>query len=183
MEFREKLLKEIEKLRNVEGKDLNEYAKCGYNIALDDVVKLLQEKKKEPNPRDEYFTELATNLRKLWPKGEKDGKFPWRDSVGNIKKRLEVVWDFRKLEMYSMDKCLRVARRYLAQYQMDTKYMCILKYFVLKQTTITKPDGKKTLVNTSKFADMLEDDMADVFDQMEQEQEQGFEAAFVEELI
>ena len=39
-----------------------------------------------------FFEELAGRLRELWPPGEKDGKWPWRDSVSNLSRRLETLW-------------------------------------------------------------------------------------------
>lgn len=39
-----------------------------------------------------FFEELAERLREMWPPGEKDGKYPWRDSVGNLARRLELLW-------------------------------------------------------------------------------------------
>lgn len=104
----------------------------------------------------DFFTQLATELRKLWPSGEKDGKYPWRDSVANLSRRLDTLWKLRNLEGYTLDECLRAARQYLAQYETNMKYMQILKYFILKQNTITEKDGKMRIVNDSKFADMLE---------------------------
>lgn len=95
--------------------------------------------------RDFYY-ELAAKLRDLWPPGNKNGKYPWRDSVENIRRKLIEVWA-TKLEgkSYSIDDCLRVARKYLSQFQEDTKFMKILKYFVLKD-------------NVSVLANMLLDD-------------------------
>ena len=49
-----------------------------------------------------------------------------------------------------------VARRYLAQYENNTKYMQTLKYFVLKQGKIVGNDGGVRYIQQSQFADMLE---------------------------
>ena len=108
--------------------------------------------------KDEFFfTSLAKSLRELWPPGEKDGKYPWRESVNNLADRLKMLWKFRGLGDYSLGACLRVARRYVAQYENDTRYMQTLKYFVMKQKSVVDPrDGKITYTQTSQFADMLE---------------------------
>ena len=103
-----------------------------------------------------YFTKLAKALRELWPSGEKDGKYPWRDSVGNLARRLEVMWAARNLREMPIETCLTVARRYLAQFEHDTKYMLTLKYFILKQAKIVRPDGGVKYLQKSQFADMLE---------------------------
>ena len=104
----------------------------------------------------EFYNELASQLRLLWPTGEKDGKYPWRDSVENIAKRLETLWNTRDLGDYSVEFCTTVARRYLARFQENTKYMKILKYFILKQSKVVDGNGRVRYVNESVFADMLE---------------------------
>jgi hypothetical protein len=126
-----------------------------------------------------FFTELAEKLRALWPPGEKDGKYPWRDSVQNITKRLETLWTLRNLNGVTIDQCLTAARKYLANYNDNTKYMRILKYFILKQSTITESNGRRRLVNESMFADMLES----LGDQQAFPEELDFEPCFQEELI
>ena len=107
--------------------------------------------------KDDFFTELAEGLRELWPSGEKDGKFPWRDSVSNLSRRLQQLWKERFPDTsFTIDQCLTVARRYVARYENNTKYMRTLKYFIMKQETLKKPNGRATIINHSDFADMLE---------------------------
>lgn len=107
---------------------------------------------------DSFFKELAEKLRELWPPGEKDGKYPWRDSVKNLTTRLKILWKERNLDKYKFNitECLEVARRYLVQFENDTKYMKTLKYFIYKQNKIVAHDGKITYTFGSQFADMLE---------------------------
>lgn len=107
--------------------------------------------------KSDFFTELAEKLRDLWPSGEKDGKFPWRDSVSNLSRRLQQLWKERFPDKtFTIDQCLIVARRYLAQYENNTKYMRTLKYFIMKQKDYGLKDGRKKIFNESIFADMLE---------------------------
>lgn len=103
-----------------------------------------------------FFTSLAMALRNLWPAGEKAGKYPWKGSVKEIATRLNKLWSIRKLGNYSLEDCLVVARKYLSQFEDDTKYMKTLKYFILKQKQIVDNDGRITYINESQFADMLE---------------------------
>lgn len=105
---------------------------------------------------EDFYTKLATELRGLWPTGEKDGKWPWKDSVANIAERLKTLWALRELKDYSIDTCLSIAMRYTSQYENNKKYMKVLKYFILKQKDIIEKDGKIKHVSESKFADMLE---------------------------
>lgn len=125
----------------------------GYLDALDEMTKA------PPN----FYEQLAIKLRELWPTGEKDGKYPWRESVSNLTKRLEILWKDRDLkDKYSLDQCLSVARKYLAQYENNAKYMQTLKYFIYKQTKLVEQNtGKINYIYKSTFADMLENNPLD----------------------
>ena len=107
-----------------------------------------------------FYGELADKLRELWPAGDKmiDGKgYAWRDSTKNIAKRLQNLWEDRlKGKTFTIEECLTVARRYLAQYENNTKYMKTLKKFIVNQKQILKTNGEIHYVFESKFADMLE---------------------------
>ena len=105
---------------------------------------------------EQFFEDLAKGLRSLWPPGDKDNKYPWRDSVKNLKMRLQALWEERRLNNYTLDECLAVARRYLAQFENDTKYMKLLKYYIWKQKKLVSSDGSVTYTYESQFADMLE---------------------------
>lgn len=123
--------------------------------------------------RKDYYTELAEKLRELWPSGNKDGKYPWRDSVKNLAYRLKYIWALRGLKEYTVDDVLSVARKYLAQYENDATYMQTLPYFICKQKRATiDADGKIDYETKSVLADMLES-LTD-----EQRQQNEFEALF-----
>ena len=115
----------------------------------------------------DFFTRLAEALRPLWPAGEKDGKYPWRDSVANLSCRLYTLWIVRNLKEYTIEQCLTVARRYLAQFETNAKYMRTLKYFILKQGEIIDKAGLIRRTNESIFADMLEGDESTVTNNQE----------------
>lgn len=132
----------------------NAYAR-GYLDAIEDMNKM----------PDNFFEQVAEGLRSLWPAGDKkvimpDGSaktYAWRDSVSNLVKRLEFIWKDRHFrDRYSVEDCMMAARRYLAQYEDNTKYMQLLKYFVFKQGNLKNRNNKCTHVYESKFADMLE---------------------------
>ena len=124
-------------------------------IELDDKFRLVKIPKKI-----DFFDNLASKLRELWPPGNKDGKYPWRESVPNLSKRLRSLWRDRFPEFVenenSIEQCLTVARRYLSRFENDTKYMRTLKYFIMKQKEIVQKDGSAIIVVESIFADMLE---------------------------
>lgn len=105
-----------------------------------------------------FYEKVAEGLRKIWPSGEKDGKYPWRDSVSNLTKRLEFIWNDRRFgDKYSVEDCLRAGRRYVAQFQDNAKYMVLLKYFVFKQDkSAVDKSGKIVYTYKSLLADYLE---------------------------
>lgn len=105
---------------------------------------------------DSFYDELAERLREMWPPGEKGGKWPWRDSVGNLSRRLQHLWDIRKLKNYSIEECVAAANKYLSQFENDTKYMQVLKYFILKQDPIATENNRVVYSNKSRLADILE---------------------------
>lgn len=104
------------------------------------------------SPDNDFFYSLAKQLRELWPTGMKDGKFSWRDSAKNIATRLRTLWKARDLGDRTEAEVLSCARRYLSQFENDTKYMQTLPYFILKRDT---KSIDKTLYK-SRLADMLE---------------------------
>jgi len=116
----------------------------------------------------DFFTRLAAELRELWPSGNKDGKWPWRESVPNLARRLEVLWSERmEGKDYTVEQCVLAARKYLARFDEDRTYMKLLKYFIMKQEPIVKENGRLTYINKSDLADILESEA----DQLREEAE------------
>lgn len=106
---------------------------------------------------EDLYTQVAKGLREIWPTGEKDGKYAWRDSVPNLVKRLQFVWKDRNFaDKYSVEDCLRAGRRYVAQFENNAKYMRTLKYFVFRQEKLIDKRGKITYTYKSDLADYLE---------------------------
>lgn len=107
---------------------------------------------------DDFFTELASKMRELWPTGKKDGKWDWRESVQNLASRLKWVWAKRELADYTIEDCLLVCRQYLSAYKDNTKYMKLLKYFIIRQKNAeyVGEDGQIHYAYESEFANMLE---------------------------
>ena len=113
-------------------------------------------KKKEVKEKS-FFEELAKALRELWPPGDKMGKYPWRDSIPNLTKRLELLWKERMQgKNYTIEQCVAAARKYLSQFENDTTYMMLLKYFIMKQEQFVEANRHVSFVNKSKLADILE---------------------------
>ena len=110
--------------------------------------------------KDDFFNELAEKMRELWPPGGrmiKGHEYPWRDSVSNISRRLETLWKERLSgKDYTIEECLIVVRRYLAQFEDNTKFMKSVKYFIWNQKELVQSNGRIKYVIESIFADMLE---------------------------
>ena len=138
------------------GVDELNFSEVASSVSISDPEFELVEKPKSTN----FYLELAEKLRKLWPSGSRQigGKeYEWRDSAANLAKRLETLWKERlKSKNYSIEECLSVARRYLSQFENDTKYMMGVKFFIWKQKELVQSDGRIKYVVESKFADMLE---------------------------
>ena len=69
---------------------------------------------------------------------------------------MQHLWEIRKLKQYSIEECVAAANKYLAQFENDTKYMQILKYFILKQDPIATENNRVVYSNKSRLADLLE---------------------------
>lgn len=117
---------------------------------------------KDIQPETGFYVNLATALRELWPQGEKDGKYPWRGPVPKLAERLEFIWkEYDLRDKYSIDDCLMAARRYLAKFETDAKYMQVLKYFIFKQQKLVGHDGQVKYIYKSSLVDMLESNPVD----------------------
>ena len=126
----------------------------------------------------DFFDELATKLREMWPKGEKDGKYSWRGSQKEIVDRLKMLWAMRfKERSFTLEQCLVAARKYLANYEDNVKYMRTLKYFILKQPKVVDvKDGSLMWgQKQSVFADFLEnpETFADYHEELESFYDEG----------
>ena len=119
-------------------------------------------------PDDAFFQGLARKLRMLWPKGEKDDKYPWRCTQEKAVERLKWVWDVYDMTKYTEEDCLTAARKYLSRHNDNTKYMQTLKYFIIKQKSTVQADGHIHYRNESMLASLLEnkDSASDEFEKL-----------------
>ncbi len=108
---------------------------------------------------DSFFTQVATGLRDMWPAGNKDEKWAWRSPIPELVKRLKFIWaDHNVQEDFSVEDCLEAGRKYLARFEDNTKFMCLLKYFIFKQKTsgIAK-NGVYRMAYESPLLNILQD--------------------------
>lgn len=95
-----------------------------------DSVIVDSDKKSKP---DERLTQLATRLKKVFPKGKKDGtNYYWADGVALIVRRLKLF--FRKYgDTYTDEQIVKAAEKYVQGFNGNYTYMRLLKYFIFKE--------------------------------------------------
>lgn len=95
-----------------------------------DAVIVDSDKKQED---DSKLISLATELKKLFPKGKKDGtNYYWAEGIALIVRRLKLF--FRKYgETYTDEQIINAARKYVEGFNGNYRYMRLLKYFIFKE--------------------------------------------------
>lgn len=81
-------------------------------------------------------TELATQLRELFPKGRKAGtNYMWRDSLPMIVQKLNALKKKCKDDgiSFTNEEAIDATKRYIDSFNGDYTYMQLLKYFILKR--------------------------------------------------
>lgn len=89
---------------------------------------------------DDEITELAKQLKSLFPKGKKDGKWYWADGIVLIVKRLKLF--YKKYGYYSPETIVQATQSYLKDYENDDKGRKLLKYFICKDKVVDDDEGK-----------------------------------------
>lgn len=112
--------------------------KEGYNI----LEQVYAESKLKDVSNDNLMA-LATQLRELFPKGNKDGtNSPWRESAALIAKRLVKFFGRFGKEYNNPEKILAATKEYVDSFNGDYAYMRTLKYFIMKDEIKYAEDGK-----------------------------------------
>lgn len=108
--------------------------------------------------RDEEFTELAKEVRELYPKGRKEGtNYMWRDSVTEIARRFKILAT-RYQYSFTKEQVLEATKQYIQSFNGNYTKMRLLKYFIFK--TGRDADGNTTF--TSELMALLENDERNV---------------------
>ena len=129
-------LKEKGFLFSSETKCLDETPTKKGNDAISGILRNSFDKKK--NAR---FEKLADQLKELFPKGYKDGKYAWRGSTQTVADRLAVMES--KFGEFSDEQAIEATKRYVKAYDNGNEPgMRILPYFIIK---LRREDG--TLVS------------------------------------
>ena len=89
--------------------------------------------------KDSEFTDLATELRGIYPAGRKDGTtYMWRGTTAEVAKKLKtlvVKYGFT----INKEDVIKATKEYVSSFNGNYKYMQLLKYFILK--SVRDADG------------------------------------------
>lgn len=109
----------------------------------------------ESIPSDDKLEGLVKQLQSLFPKGKKDGtNLYWKGNQKEIKTRLKLFFKVFG-NKYSFEDILDATTRYVNYHNGNYSYMRILKYFIMKNTTM-KTEDKGYLETISDLATFIE---------------------------
>lgn len=93
---------------------------------------VIMDSDKEQEPQDRLI-QLATRLKKIFPKGKKDGtSYYWADGVALIIRRLNLF--FKKYgNKFTDEQIVQAAEKYVQGFNGNYQYMRLLKYFIFKE--------------------------------------------------
>ena len=108
--------------------------------------------------KDSEFTELATELREIYPAGRKDGTtYMWRGTTAEVAKKLKtlvVKYGFT----INKEDVIKATKEYVSSFNGNYKYMQLLKYFILK--SVKDADGnvdiKSELMSLIENSDQID---------------------------
>ena len=108
--------------------------------------------------KDSEFTELATELREIYPAGRKDGTtYMWRGTTAEVAKKLKtlvVKYGFT----INREDVLKATKEYVNSFNGNYRYMQLLKYFILK--SVKDADGnvdiKSELMSLIENSDQID---------------------------
>lgn len=81
------------------------------------------------------YIQLATDVRECFPRGSKDGKYPWRGTIKVIVDRLRKLDKGHGMSDYTNEQIITVCREYVNQFNQMTmdRGMQIASYFIEKE--------------------------------------------------
>ena len=108
--------------------------------------------------KDSEFTELATELREIYPAGRKDGTtYMWRGTTAEVAKKLKtlvVKYGF----VINKESVIKATKEYVNSFNGNYRYMQLLKYFILK--SVKDADGnvdiKSELMSLIENSDQID---------------------------
>lgn len=134
-------------------RDNQYFIDASYSELVDSI--LLTSDKSIPEKLD--CEKLAIDMRQLFPKGIKTGSSAWRGNLREITLRLQKFFKLYGSD-WTEEQILAATKRYIESFNGDTKFMRILKYFILKSEKKFNEEGKFVVEEVSELATWLEND-------------------------
>lgn len=108
--------------------------------------------------KDSEFTELATELREIYPAGRKDGTtYMWRGTTAEVAKKLKTLV-VKYGYTINKEDVLKATKEYVNSFNGNYRYMQLLKYFILK--SVRDADGnvdiKSELMSLIENSDQID---------------------------
>lgn len=107
------------------------------NIVVSDKIKELMstiviDSDKSVIDKDAEFTDLANELRELYPTGRKEGTtYMWRGTTAEIAKKLKTLV-VKYNYSFTKEQVIKATKEYINSFNGNYKRMRLLKYFILK---------------------------------------------------
>lgn len=140
-------------------KDLFSSGKLVISDKVKDLVSTISiESDKNVIDKDSEFTELATELREIYPAGRKDGTtYMWRGTTAEVAKKLKTLV-VKYGYTINREDVLKATKEYVNSFNGNYRYMQLLKYFILK--SIRDADGnvdiKSELMSLIENSDQID---------------------------
>lgn len=140
-------------------KDLFSSGKLVISDKVKDLVSTISiESDKNVIDKDSEFTELATELREIYPAGRKDGTtYMWRGTTAEVAKKLKTLV-VKYGYTINKEDVLKATKEYVNSFNGNYRYMQLLKYFILK--SVRDADGnvdiKSELMSLIENSDQID---------------------------
>ena len=140
-------------------KDLFSSGKLVISDKVKDIVSTISiESDKNVIDKDSEFTELATELREIYPAGRKDGTtYMWRGTTAEVAKKLKTLV-VKYGYTINREDVLKATKEYVNSFNGNYRYMQLLKYFILK--SVRDADGnvdiKSELMSLIENSDQID---------------------------
>lgn len=104
---------------------------------------------------EERLKSLAQKMRECFPKGKMPNTpYYYRCNAREVELKLKKF--FAVYGDYPDDKIIDATKRFIASYQGNYRYLPLIKYFIMKNKTVTDEDGTNHISEVSPLADYLE---------------------------
>lgn len=140
-------------------KDLFSNGKIVVSDKIKDLISTISiDSDKNVIDKDSEFTELATELREIYPAGRKDGTtYMWRGTTAEVAKKLKTLV-VKYGYTINREDVLKATKEYVNSFNGNYRYMQLLKYFILK--SVKDADGnvdiKSELMSLIENSDQID---------------------------